>query len=730
MTKANPEILSNPTRLGLKWKFGAITLLVIILISGILFPIIYSQYKYQRLAELNKRMLDIVETVIALHDPITAKQQFIDSLTKIKANTDLRSLVVFDSHHHVIAHYGEDITLTPQLMHHLTLATTPILIDKHNQFYSYWTSETLHKSFEIIAKINGAPYIRSMWWLIAEYSLISLAIAFILIAISLFISRIAENKYKTMALFPSENHNPIIRISANGKLRYANLGSITILQQWQIEIGEFVPDKWRKLVSDTLQLKELKVIEEQFASKIYMINIVPINEMNYVNLYFTDISRLKEYQQQLRKTTSYDSATNLPNRRLFIELLTQEMQHIKSDNQYLLIFFFGISDFKNISLYIGHDNCEALLLLLVKRLQEKLEQLPIIARINEGNFAAISEVVDNPDVANLIAQNIIETFYKPFKVNDQTIKLTANIGIAIYPSDGKVASELLKHADLAMYHARTLNDNNYQFYISEMNQRVQHQTKIIADLHAAIDEKQFLLYFQPQHDLKDNTMIGAEVLLRWQHPEYGLMTPSSFINTLETSGMIHEVGQWILTSVCEQIFDWKAKGLVNIRFAINISPKQFNQQKIIPFTNHLLTKTGIDPALLEYEITEGITIDDTDLAIKIMDQLHDLGIKIAIDDFGTGYSSLKYLHKFPVQRLKIDKSFIHGFGQNGFYQSLIKTIISLGHILGMKVIAEGVETKTQYDFLAANGCDEAQGYYFAKPLPKDEFFEYASKVIA
>jgi EAL domain-containing protein (putative c-di-GMP-specific phosphodiesterase class I) len=348
-----------------------------------------------------------------------------------------------------------------------------------------------------------------------------------------------------------------------------------------------------------------------------------------------------------------------------------------------------------------------------------------VARLGGDEFALILSDLVQPEDATLIAEKVISALQVPFELETQEIYVSASLGISIYPGDGTDADSLLRNADTAMFQAKEQGPAIYQFYLPQMNERAVARLKIETQLRGALARREFVLHYQPKASLINGEITGFEALLRWQHPAHGLVPPLQFISVLEDTGLIVAVGEWVVKTVCEQIREWQGQGLVLHPIAINLSARQFQQQDLDSIIGETLRATNIDPRLLEFELTESVLMKEAEMAANALQNLKAFGVQISMDDFGTGYSSLAYLKRFPLDVLKIDRAFIRDVTTDPDDATITVAMIKLAHSLGLKVVAEGVETRAQLEFLIRHGCDEMQGYYFSQPLP----LEGASKVL-
>lgn len=519
-----------------------------------------------------------------------------------------------------------------------------------------------------------------------------------------------------MALFPKENNDPVLRVSKEGIILYANPASTSLLNHWKSHLKEKLPDDWKKIVIDLLNTNIHKDMELVVGDNTLLIHLVPIASRNYVNLYAIDITERKHYEQELKYLSGHNPVTKLVNRRLFEDLLTQSINNTEPDKNRVAVLFFELSSFQGINQTFGHEFGDSLLKKVAERITDRLPKQFIIGHIARNHFAIAIANLTKPEEADDYAAQLIALFKKSFMVAQRELQISINVGIAFFPLDGDTAQEVIKRADLAMFHARTKGEYCRQFYTEEMNQQLELRQHLQQDLHVAVEDKQFLLYYQPQLVLKTKKIVGAESLIRWQHPDKGLVSPNDFIQVLEQSHLMNELTGWALDTVAKQYVEWRKQGLPALKIAVNLTSKQFTQSDLITLLKELIEKYSINPQYLELEITERTAIESPNVSIAIMKQIRDLGIQLAIDDFGTDYSSLRYLQQLPINKIKIDKSFIDGLEIEEEKRIIVNAIINLAHNLGINVIAEGVETQRQFEFLEKNGCDEIQGYILSAPL--------------
>ncbi len=425
-------------------------------------------------------------------------------------------------------------------------------------------------------------------------------------------------------------------------------------------------------------------------------------------------------EQTISHQAHFDSLTNLPNRRLLLSTLRQEMAKAERHRRYGAVLFVDLDRFKSINDALGHAIGDDLLVKIAQRLAARLREEDTVGRLGGDEFVILlPEVGDEPESAGShatrIADEIRSLFEKPFMIQGHDIHLTISIGIALFPGEVS-AADLLKYADVAMYQAKNAGRNSVRLFSAEMQEAVNQQREIEKGLRQALVEQEFELYFQAQYD-NEARVVGAETLLRWHHPELGLTAPGLFIEVAELTGLIVPIGDWVLRNACEHL-DMLDE---DIQLAVNVSPRQFSDPSFIDQLEQVLQDTGADPTRLKFEITEGLAMEDVEHTIETMTQLKQLGISFSVDDFGTGYSSLNYLNRLPVDELKIDQSFVRNISDLGENAVIVDTIIAMAQQLKLLVVAEGIESQAELDYLQAHDCDRYQGYYFARPVPFAEF---------
>jgi diguanylate cyclase (GGDEF)-like protein/PAS domain S-box-containing protein len=436
-----------------------------------------------------------------------------------------------------------------------------------------------------------------------------------------------------------------------------------------------------------------------------------------------DISERMRTQEQLRYMAHHDALTKLPNRTLFLDRLKHSMARARWHNRLVSVMFMDLDRFKDINDTLGHNIGDKLLVQLTQRLANSVRAGDTVARFGGDEFAILlDDIASEKDISRL-AKKLLETLVPPFKIDNRELFITASIGVSIFPSDGEDSESLLRNADVAMYRAKEMGRNNYQFYSNEMSARVFERLTLEHSLRYALERDEFFLLYQPQVDSRNGKTIGVEALVRWQHPELGVIMPTDFVPLLEETGLIVPAGEWILRHACGQARRWHEAGLDELFVSVNLSSRQFNNPEFTRNVQSIILDTGIDPRRLELELTESMLMRNASKTINALDTLNEMGVSIAVDDFGTGYSSLNYLRRFPIGTLKIDRSFIHDVIEDPDNAAITTAIIVMAQSLNLTVIAEGVEDEAQLGFLQGLDCYCIQGNLFSKPLSAEELTE-------
>ncbi|HQS98672.1 MAG: GGDEF domain-containing protein [Hydrogenophilales bacterium 16-64-46] len=433
-----------------------------------------------------------------------------------------------------------------------------------------------------------------------------------------------------------------------------------------------------------------------------------------------DITERREHEAALEYQAHHDSLTGLPNRTLLRDRIDQAIAHAWRHGYQVAVVFVDLDHFKLINDSLGHHVGDRLLLEVAARLKACVRGNDTVARQGGDEFVLVlTEQHDEDEMLNVVSR-LLDAVSQPWSNNGQEYGLSCSIGISCYPRDGEDPDALLRSADAAMYQAKASGRNTYHCYTPELNQAISERLELETSLRHALDREEFRVYYQPRIDVASGRVVGAEALIRWDCPGKGIVPPDSFISIAEETGLIIPIGQWILHEACRQNSAWRRAGLPPIAVSVNLSPIQFRHTGLVDAVAEALAEAGLDPKSLELEVTESFVMHDAERINVAMQSLKSLGVDIAVDDFGTGYSSLSYLKRFPVDRLKIDKSFVRDIDSDPDDAAIVRAIITLGHALNLRVVAEGVETAAHLDYLKLHGCDEVQGYYFSRPVPAME----------
>jgi len=433
-------------------------------------------------------------------------------------------------------------------------------------------------------------------------------------------------------------------------------------------------------------------------------------------------------QESLATLAYYDVLTGLPNRALLQDRLHQAMIEADRHGRLVALLFMDLDRFKNINDTLGHEMGDVLLKKVAKRLEGCVRPGDTVARPGGDEFIVVLAGVAHVDDVSRVAQKIIDAFSLPFEIGGRELYVTCSIGVTLYPFDDRDVETLHRNADAAMYHAKEEGRNNFQFYSAEMNAQSFQRLTLENALRRALERDELRLYHQPQVDLDSGRIVGVEALIRWQHPELGLVSPADFIPLAEETGLIVPIGEWVLRQACAQARAWQKAGLPPVRVAVNLSARQFRQHGLYEVITAALQHAGLAPEWLEVELTESLVMHDVNRTIDVLRGLKKMGVSVAVDDFGTGYSSLSYLRRLPIDAIKIDRAFIEHIPDNSDAAAITTAIIALARSLQLKTVAEGVETEAQADFLRRHGCNAMQGFYFSRPLPADKFAELLKNV--
>lgn len=436
------------------------------------------------------------------------------------------------------------------------------------------------------------------------------------------------------------------------------------------------------------------------------------------------LKQAQEHQETIQKLALFDPLTGVANRNLFQRSFDEGINAAKRDGTMIALLLFDLDHFKNVNDTFGHPVGDGLLKHVAKMLIDATRETDTVARLGGDEFAIILTHLDREDRVTQVAERIIKALGEPIVLDGSLIKTGTSIGVSVYPRDGEDTGELLRKGDAALYSVKEQSRGGYKFFDEEINKQAKAAHVLENDMRLAVVRNEFVLHYQPQLNAKGGEVSGVEALVRWQHPSRGLLSPFEFIGAAEANGLIVEVGNWILNKACQQRKAWEQEGLKEFRVAVNVSPIQFQNSNFLTSVNQALAVSGLSPSLLELEITESAMVDNIEQVSETIRCLSDLGIDVSVDDFGTGHSSLAYLKRLPIQKLKIDKSFVDNLHIDADDLAIANAVVSLGHTLGLTVIAEGVESIDQAKELHEKGCDEFQGYLFSKPILAETFADF------
>lgn len=668
----------------ISWRITITVFVTIVIMRSIVLIVSLEDFKQQKLLELrsNARVFLISSmdnTRDQLKSPI--RQEAAD---KLFAETDITGLAVYGLDHNLIQIYGQQTILQPS--HNPLGAKTSYLTADEARYEVLFSPKEIGRPYYIAARV----YTYSIDPVINQYIHQSIIV---LLMISGLVTSVLMLALGHWLLEP-------IMVLRNNLLNAAKNPEKPDIQRPRYETRDEIGIALR-IANDLIRQNahNLRKLRSQAEDKIH-------------------------------KLAYYDNLTGLPNRTFFLEKLEDAIrQKVVEEEHRLAVFAIDLDHFKDINDTMGHEFGDKLLEAIGKRLVKALPPGSLISRASADEFTAMVVLSsDTPDTAEL-ADRVFNAMSEPVSILQERFQVRVSVGIAHCPDDGMESRQIMKNADIALNRAKEEGRDTVRYYSEDFDLAVQQRFQMLRDLRNALDDNQLRLHFHPQFDLRTGQLIGAEALLRWWCPDNSkeggrFISPAEFIPVAEQSGLIVPIGEWVLKTACKLNKSWQDKGLPPFRIAVNISGVQFHRADIVRLTADALKESGLDPKYLELEITESVFMENMQMAIDILAQLHKLGVELAVDDFGTGYSSLSYLRQFPIDRLKIDQSFIRNALINSDDRMIAKTIITLGHSLNLKVIAEGVETVDHEDFLREEGCDEVQGFKYTKPLPQDQFREY------
>ncbi|HJW56186.1 MAG TPA: EAL domain-containing protein [Burkholderiaceae bacterium] len=548
-------------------------------------------------------------------------------------------------------------------------------------------------------------------------------------------ARESEERYRQLV----EMSPDAIMIEYDGKIAFANRGALKMLggvTTGELEgksILEFISPEYREIMQEhtlnpVMHPTEFRSIEGKMTridGAVIDVElsraIIQFGGMPAIQTVAHDITRHKNYEEQLRRQALHDALTNLPNRALLMDRLEQAIALAERERRSVFVVFIDLDRFKYVNDTLGHDAGDVLLKTITARMSSCARKCDTLARIGGDEFVIVFEnIVDGKTVSDLL-DRIMKSISEPMLLGGQEVAVTCSIGLSVYPDDGKDALTLLKHADTAMYRAKEKGRNGIQRYSADMQVMVNDHLMLESRLRHALERNELLLHYQPLLDLRNGRIIGAEALVRWQHPELGLVPPARFIPLAEETGLIVGIGDWVIRTACMQVKTWHAAGFGSLRVSVNLSTQQLARPQLEDEIAQALRNAGLPPSCLEVEITESMSMNDPQKTVALLTKLRMMGVRIAIDDFGTGYSNLSYLRRFQANRLKLDRSFVRDIAYRADDARLAKAIIGMAHHLHLEVVAEGIEDEHQLALLMKYGCDHMQGFYFSPPLPEDKF---------
>ncbi|MGB5595244.1 MAG: EAL domain-containing protein, partial [Crocosphaera sp.] len=530
-----------------------------------------------------------------------------------------------------------------------------------------------------------------------------------------------------LASFPELSPNPIIEIDFTGNLTYLNPAA-------SIKFKNISQDKLKHpvlagLLSEVPNIQgNLLLREVVIGSEVFEQYVHYLSNHQLIRSYLFDITARKKAEKSLEYRALYDALTDLPNRNYFDEMLQIALIKARSNNYLMAVLFLDLDGFKNINDTLGHGIGDQLLKSFAQRLNSCVRTDDVVSRWGGDEFTLLLPQINSTEDTINLSQRILNDLKQPFEIAGHQLYIKTSIGIAIYPQDGEDAETLLKNADAALYRAKERGRNHYRFYSSTMTSQASLLLKLENLLYQALEEEEFCLHYQPQLKLKNNKISGIEALLRWYNPELGNVSPAKLIPLAEKTDLIVPISLWVLKTACKQNKAWQKEGLPSIPIAVNLSTKQFQQPNLVEMINQVLEETGLEPHLLDLEITETAIIENLDFAQETLQKLRALGVQISLDDFGTGYASLGYLQKLPINTLKIAQSLIQTIENSTQNTTMISAIIALGKIFDLRVVAEGVETLQQLEFLERLNCEEIQGFWFSRPLKVTDATAFLSQV--
>lgn len=554
-----------------------------------------------------------------------------------------------------------------------------------------------------------------------------------LLAISVFYIAKMKKKMQTLAAYDEKlqdellkyalaNPNPVFGMDKSGHVIFSNHGAESILQSWKTALFDKIPPEWREIAKQVALSGKAQTVELKIEHQYFLLSIVPRRDGSF-SFFGMEITDLKALEKELENRILNDEHTTLPNRVSFRQSLERHVKVAVSAGTKLGLCIIRLDDYYQILNSYGEETAKALILAFSERLTQFVHHGSNISRLNENQFALLEANIVDPAAMAIHIKELIDTCGTSYRIHNRDIYLVLSVGIAFCPNDGTTAEVLTRNAQLAV-NRTSRTRNAYEFFQRGMEEQLQLRRDIIADLRVAITENQFELFYQPQIDITKQELVGCEALVRWKHPTKGYIAPAYFITTAEESNLIEQIGDWTIKEACRQISEWRHQGFSPFRVSINISGRQILKTDIIHSIQEMLNETQIPVEWFSLELTETALVQDKDRAQEVLRGLKNLGLEVSLDDFGIGYSSLSYLAQFPIDKIKLDHSFVRPIENENEEYVVTKGIIELAHKMDLHVIAEGVETPTQLKYMQKHHCEIIQGYIFGKPIDGKKFVEY------
>jgi diguanylate cyclase (GGDEF)-like protein/PAS domain S-box-containing protein len=626
-----------------------------------------------------------------------------------------------------------------ELIHHSRPDGTPYPVEECHIYEAFRRGHGTHIDTEVLWRRDGASFSAEYWSqpIHRDGNVIGTVVTFVNITERKQIEQTIRESEKRYRLLFERNLAGVFRTTMEGHILECNQAAAhmfgydspkEILATPTTDIYQMIADResfLRRLKSEkSLTNHETNYRRKNGESAWAMINATLVDDdsgiASFIEGTFVDITERKVAEERVQSLAYFDALTGLPNRTLLRDRLSLALTGARRNKNKVALFFLDLDRFKNINDSLGHSAGDLLLKGIAERLKAWGREHDTIARLGGDEFVVVaSDVKDIADAA-VAAQRLMDGLTAEMVIQGHSLSVSCSLGISIYPEHGTDSETLIKHADAAMYTAKDNGRNNFQFFTSDMNAQAVERLNLENTLRTALDRKELFLMYQPQMDIASRKITGLEALLRWQHPKMGLVPPDEFIRTAENSGLIVPIGEWVLRTACSQARKWQDEGLTAVSVAVNVSAVQFRREGFSELIRQVLFETGLAPQYLELEVTESLLLSSADVTLSVLQELKNMGLSLAIDDFGTGYSSLSYLKRFPVSKLKIDRSFVRDVALNPDDAAITTAIISMAKSLNLKLIAEGVENEAQMSFLRAHQCDQIQGYYFSKPLAVDK----------